>query len=286
MSEDYQDLIRLYDRLSRITMWIKRLSGPGEISYTMHKVLKIPPESTGRYPGNEKPEFINDLVMEKSGFRENLHVLDAGCGFGGTIFRWLQYHRGHFDGYTLSGYQKKIAEKEARRRKVENYCWFFERSIEDRPEGNYDIILAIESLVHVQNLSETLSNFAVSLLPGGRILIVDDVAVSGDSLTNKYAGMLMENWFLTRIWTRDDYLAGFKKAELKIREETDLTGLVNLLSAHRLQRKIRNLELLIRFIPESMLRGFLMAHLGGYALQQLYHDRRMKYIMWSLESSR
>ena len=102
-------LSELYDNLSRYSYLLNRLKGRNPS--TMHKSLRIPEEFQYLYPGKDKSYYLDDLVLKEADLPENPRILDAGCGFGGTIFRWYQQNPGTYHGFTLSKYQQKIANR-------------------------------------------------------------------------------------------------------------------------------------------------------------------------------
>ncbi|MBN2366975.1 MAG: methyltransferase domain-containing protein, partial [Calditrichaeota bacterium] len=279
MPKKDHSLSQLYDHLSRFTIWIKRFSAFGKLTLTMHKRLQIPPELTDGYRGREASEFINDLTLKKAGLQENQRILDAGCGFGGTIFRWLESQKGYYTGYTLSPYQHKIASREARRRQLTDYCRFQVRNFEEPLKEKFDVIVAIESLLHANELKLTMNNFREGLVPGGKIIIVDDVYHQGNPRADIDVRKLMKNWFLPGLWTRKDYMNGFRESGLRIVEETDLTGLVPVWSRNRLKVYIHFLEWISRIMPRGSLKLLMEAHLGGFRLQRLYSHKKMKYLL-------
>ena len=126
------------------------------------------------------------------------HVIDAGCGSGGTIFFLKSRLGGEYDGLTLSPVQRGRATREARRRNQAASCRFHLRSydsdLSDIARGGVDLIVAIESLAHSHDASRTIGNLARALAVGGRLVVVDDVP--GEALADDDADFaaFREGW--------------------------------------------------------------------------------------------
>src|SRR5258708_10839256 len=142
---------------------------------TMHKALEVPPELAGQYAGPDRRLYINDRALEAASLPPEPRVLDAGCGFGGTVFRWHLQTGGTFDGLTLSRVQWKLACREARRRGLESNCRFHLRRYYDPIAECYEAVVSIESLIHSQSFPDTLRNLAQALKPQGKLVLVEDI---------------------------------------------------------------------------------------------------------------
>src|SRR5439155_1164148 len=91
--------------------------------------------------------YLRRWVDEVAGPTEGAHVLDAGCGFGGTVFHWRARVGGRYEGLTLSRVQLDVARREARRRGVDDVCSFHLRSYDEHLAPEFDVVVAIESLI-------------------------------------------------------------------------------------------------------------------------------------------
>lgn len=268
-------LSELYENLSRYSYNINRLKGKSR--FTMHKPLQIPAEVQHLYVDKDKSNYLDDLVLIEAGLPENPRVLDAGCGFGGSIFRWNHLRPGIYHGMTLSNYQKSIALREAQRRGVSANCMFYVQNYLEPINIKYHGIIAIESLIHSSDLNATLSNFTQALLLKGKLAIVDDMSRDEQVRHEEDYQLLKDYWYLTDIPSEMDYVELLGKNNLKIISNLDLTPQIRFNSDRLLSQKIRRMKFLLRLMPIKSLRIFLRTHLGGFALQKLYNKGMMKY---------
>lgn len=265
----------LYNNLSRYSYLLNRIKGRD--SFTMHKMLQIPEEVQHLFPGKEKYHYLDDLVLQEAILPENPRVLDAGCGFGGTIFRWYQQRPGIYHGFTLSRYQQKIARKEARRRGINQQCQFYIQSFSDPVNEKYHAVVAIESLIHSQDLAAVIGNFSQALLPGGKLVIVDDIALDKSARHTKEYELLQNYWLISDLPSGKYYSELLVQNGLKITTRLDLTPQLFFPTNQALEKRMKIISYLSRIVPIGSVRTFLKTHLGGFALQKLYLDGKLKY---------
>jgi 2-polyprenyl-3-methyl-5-hydroxy-6-metoxy-1,4-benzoquinol methylase len=275
----HDEIPAYYDWLSRYVQLANWLSYRDRFaSFTMHKLLSVPPgteEGRGRTAGLD---HVNNRLLEAADLPPKPRVLDAGCGFGGTVFHWHSRIGGTYDGLTLSRVQLRVARREARRRGIDGDCRFHLQSYDAPVAGAYDAVVAIESLIHSRDLSTTIPNLAKSLRPGGRMVILDDMAkVNLDSHAPDEASALRIHWGCARYALQEDYLKALDSAGLKIIYEADLTPQVQPRNAAVLDRLEATYNRLYKLIRLTSARTVLSAYIGGLALERLYLKENVCY---------
>jgi len=273
-----------YDWLSRyvqLSNWIAYRDRFA--AFTMHKSLEVPGEPTGgRNALKAGLEYANQLMLEvarEAGLPANPRVLDAGCGFGGTMFHWQQRVGGRYDGLTLSKVQVDVAEHHARERGIADACRFHLLSYDAPLDRTYDAVLAIESLIHAPLLGPTVANLAAGLRPGGLLLVLDDMATGDlDVRRPADAALVRENWGCPGAFpTDEDFRSALVAAGLTVIGETDLSPLMRIRSDGLLARQEETYTLLARLIPLVPVRSVLSAFLGGVALERLHGTGDVDY---------
>jgi SAM-dependent methyltransferase len=246
---------------------------------TIHKTLNIPPEVRELYDKQQPGEYMNDVVFQTASPGDNPVVLDAGCGFGSTIFRWYSKSPGKYTGYSLSSFQVKKARQEAARRRISEHCQFFLKSYNDPIEEKYQFIIAIESLIHANDLQRAISNLGQALQPGGKLIIVDDMAETDPEWHDPDLDLLKKCWSLSQFRTQQQYLDIFKINQLKLTDQKDFTAQVRVSTAEKLKCKKASLKSLYKILPIKNVRFIINAYLGGFALEELYRRNKVKYIL-------
>jgi len=263
-------IANLYDWLSRyvqLANWIAyrdRYAG-----FTMHKPI-----------GESGVRTVNERLLAVADLPPNPRILDAGCGFGGTIFAWHERIGGTYDGLTLSGVQARVAAREAKRRGIDAH--FHLRSFDERIEEKYDAIIAIETLIHAPDLARTVRNLASALLPGGKLLVVDDMP---DGDVPAYDTALLAQYWSSRAWSIEEFRRAFVDAGLRIDAEEDLTAGVRSRDAATLAKVEQRYRRLYR-IPLAPARAVLSAYIGGVAIERLYATGVMRYRLFATRSLR
>lgn len=117
---------------------------------------------------------INKIMSAKVLISDKDHVLDAGCGVGGSSL-WLAKNIGcRVTGITLSEKQMKQAEQSALKQGLMHIDFFQEDYTNTRfPSASFDVIWAIESVCYAQNKANFLNEAYRLLKPGGRIIVAD-----------------------------------------------------------------------------------------------------------------
>jgi SAM-dependent methyltransferase len=266
-----------YDWLSRyvqLSNWIAYRDRFA--AFTMHKSLAVPGAAEGDRDGLRAGlRYANERMLAiagEAGLSGNPRVLDAGCGFGGTMFDWHRRAGGRYDGLTLSKVQVDVAERHARRQGIADACHFHLRSYDEPLAREYDAAVAIESLIHAPDLDRTVANLAGALVPGGLLLVLDDMATGDlDAARPADAALVRANWGCPgRFPTDGDFRAAMRRAGMTIVHEEDLSPLMRLRSATFLAKQERAYTLLRRAIPVAPVRTVISAFLGGVALERLH----------------
>ena len=275
-----RDIAALYDQLSRFMIWQNYIRFRRLITTpTIHKTLNIPPEVRELYDKQQPGEYMNDVVFQTASPGADPVVLDAGCGFGSTIFRWYSRRPGRYTGYSLSPFQVKKARQEAARRNISEQCQFFLKSYNDPIEGKYQFIIAIESLIHAVDLQRAIGNLGQALRTGGKLIIVDDMAETVPELADPDLDLLKKCWSLSQFPTQQQYLDILKINQLKLTVLKDFTAQVRVSTAEKLHHKKALLELLSKILPFKNIQFIFRAYLGGIALEELYRRKKVKYIL-------
>jgi len=282
----YYDWLSRYVQLSNWLAYRDRFAG-----FTMHKSLKLPGEGSGEGDhegaGDRRGlraglEYCNDRMLaiaREHGLPPAPRVLDAGCGFGGTMFHWQRRVGGRHDGLTLSKVQVGVGERHARKRGIADVCRFHRRSYDAALEPDYDAIVAIESLIHAPDLRHTIANLAGGLRPGGVLLVLDDMATRDlDAAAPADAALVRANWGCPGHFpTDDDFRSAIAGAGLQLVAEEDFSPLMRVRPAHLLARQERVLARVKRAVPLTPIHTVASAFLGGVALERLHGSGDVDY---------
>ncbi|MFP5260394.1 MAG: SAM-dependent methyltransferase [Blastocatellia bacterium] len=269
----YYDWLSRYVQLANWLAYRDRFAG-----FTMHKRLSAPPGTEDERRSMAGLEHVNNRLLEAAHLPLKPRVLDAGCGFGGTIFHWHSRLGGSYDGLTLSRVQLRVARREAMRRGIHADCHFHLQSYDAPIAGPYDAVVAIESLIHSRDLNTTIPNLAKSLRPGGLMVLLDDMAEADlDSEAPDEARALRIHWGCARYAMQEDYKKALDGARMNVIHQEDFTSQVQPRSAAVLDRLEATYDRLYKVMRLTSARTVLSAYIGGLALERLYLKEKVRY---------
>ena len=121
----------------------------------------------------------NQVMAELSGVAPRMHVLDAGCGWGGTSLWLAKKKKVSVTGVNLARYQIDECIQKARKLSVENQCTFVQCDYVNTPfnDRQFDIVWSCESLCHAPEKSAFYREAFRLLRPGGKLIIADYLRV-------------------------------------------------------------------------------------------------------------
>ncbi len=261
---------------------IARVAGhdTGQKTLTVHRRLR---DARGRPSGDVLHERVLRALSAAPlvGSPAALHVLDAGCGLGGTTF-FLQSHLGgRYVGITLSPDQCQRASREATQRRLADVCRFEVRSYDDSltdllPTGA-DIIVAIESLAHAPDPARTVARLAGLLAPGGSLVVVDDIPAEHLAHDDPDFVGFRRGWLCPAVARASTLTRAFGESGLDVAHDENLTPLMLLRHPRRLAVLVhvsRVATTLLRSTPAFVLLDSLH---GGLLLERLYERGAMQY---------
>jgi SAM-dependent methyltransferase len=246
----------------------------GSQAQPIHRALRDPEG------GPPSPAVIHRLILDSVALPEAPRVLDAGCGYGATTFDLQPRTGGTWLGITLSPIQVQRATAEAERRGMANHLRFAVQSYDDPLPGPFDLIIAIESLIHSTNPAASIANLAAHLAPGGHLVVVDDMPEPGLSAEDTADLELFKRmWRCPVAPPAPDWRAAIAGAGLTLTLEQDLTPLILLGNPEdlrairaRQQRRAFWLGLIGQGLREQ-------ADIGGRTLELLHLRGAVRYRM-------
>lgn len=263
--------------------WLDRWTAVGRLvgysggrdTLTVHRALADP--SAGGRPTRTR---LHDLLMVAIGPLTRggvpLRVLDAGCGYGGTMIDLCRRAGGTFVGVTLSERQAAIGRRAITRLGLSDVVRIDVRDYDTPPEGPFDLIVAIESLAHSQDPAASVAALGGVLSPQGRFVIVDDMPET-DAAGDEDLSRFKAGWGCPILWEAHRYREAFGALGLQVDVDDDLTSACRPRSLTRL-RQFERLNAVARsLVPSVAWRAVLDSYRGGLALERLCRRGRVRY---------
>lgn len=276
-----QDVALYYDELHRWTAKDKDFQVfSGLENDTIHRFLIAP--ATGAF----SPDTIYQFVDPHIAALPSIRGLDAGSGYGGTCFRCLRVHGGHWTGITISPEQWANATGIAKARGLENRIDFQLLSYDAPLPDRYTVVIAIESLIHSADPARTVANLAAALDPGGRLIIIDDMPV--DSVPEADRSFLAD---FKRFWrcpvapSAKGWIAAASAAGLRMIAQHDLTHLMKPRAEPDLDAAFADIAAQAAQKADAGFARLWEAEIGGLHLERLHRRGMIRYMMLVFEKA-
>jgi SAM-dependent methyltransferase len=261
-----------YDRLARWTAAAHTFGyGGGHDKLAVHRALADP-----RAGGRPTVTRLHDVLLAALPSRPSGHVLDAGCGFGGTMLDLAGRCSARFTGLTLSERQADIGGAAATKAGFGNRIGIEIGNYDSPPEGPFELALAIESLAHSPHPETSVAALIARLAPGGRLAIVDDMPEPRARGTRDLE-LFQAGWRVPVMLSADELKSALARRGLAIVADRDLTAELRPRTLAQIAR-LEMLNLVLRRLsPSAGLRELLDSYRGGLALERLYRAGLMRY---------
>lgn len=175
--------------------------------------------------------YLNRLIaasvtslIEEGG--RTLHVLDLGCGVGGTATWLARVLHVRVTGITISTQQRDIAEKRAATQGVADMTEFHSADFDCLPAiAPAQAACAIESFVHSKDASQFFAMAFRQIAPGGKLIICDDfLSLSLSHEAKPWVTRFTRGWHLNNLLSAEEVKEHAAKAGFDLLEEHDLSA--------------------------------------------------------------
>lgn len=144
-----------------------------------------PERWAGRFEREGREVFDHrDAILDALGLREGMAVADVGAGTGLFTLAMAAAvgSTGKVYAVDVQSYFLDHIGQEARAAKLDNVVLVrADQGSAKLPEGSVDLVLMVDSYHHVEQPASYLASLFTALRPGGRLVVVDYIAIEGTS---------------------------------------------------------------------------------------------------------
>ena len=166
-------------------------------------------------------ERMVEVIVAPAGIEAHQHVVDAGCGVGGTAIHLAETRGCRVTGVNLNRMQLKIAAGKASDAGVDDRVEFrfADCSLSlPFPDGSVDVVVNIESACHYGNRQQFLREASRILKPSGRLVAMDWMARDGLTTEeyDQYIVPLCKPFAVSGLENQSTYTAMLHEAGLEV----------------------------------------------------------------------
>jgi tocopherol O-methyltransferase len=169
----------------------------------------------------EAQERMLDHCIQLLDLNGDEHVLDVGCGNGGTLLYLARLLQSEGMGFTLSPKQARIAKDAVARAGLARRITILVDDVSSFPfpPAGFDLVWAMESSEHFSDKPKVLRDVAYTLRPGGKLL----VAAWTGSMQQACVRQVARTFLCPELWAAAQYSKSMEDAGLVIQHCEDLT---------------------------------------------------------------
>lgn len=151
----------------------------------------------------------NQILYELAEISSSDHVLDAGCGIGGSTIWMAKHFNNQVTAITISKQQAKYAQQHAKRLGVSELVDFKVSDFCATPfsDESFDVIWGLESVCHALNKADFLKEAYRLLRPGGRIVVCDGFILRREFTEEEWRDIVtcLNGWAVPNLCARDEF---------------------------------------------------------------------------------
>jgi cyclopropane fatty-acyl-phospholipid synthase-like methyltransferase len=243
-------------------------------------------DSTADYDHHQALLNTNRILYEQAGIQASEHVLDAGCGLGGSSLWMAEQQHNQVTGITISPKQAAYATKQAQRRHVDQQvnfevCDYMQTPFESE---SFDVIWFLESACYALNKVDLMKEAYRLLRPGGRLALADAFLLKSEFTEQEWQTVqtFLTSWVVPNLCQHDEFSQLLTQTGFKSIQTTDISQ-QTLPSSKHMYKVTKRLYPVQKISQWLGLRSVAQTanYQGGLAQYDFFHQRLAEYRLFT-----